>query len=138
MIPALREFSQGLQKLKSQYVYKYHAKYKLSGPIWRGRYQSLLIESEPYLYACGQYIENNPVKAGLVKSSEQWEYSSMRHYRKMAKDALVDGYGGEIVPQLPKQVDLQDEKFFEKGVGIGSGFFRFQLKETLKQNKQPC
>ena len=63
-IPDVSRFSKGLQKLKSQYIYKYHTKYRESGPIWRERFRSLLIENEAYLYACGQYIENNPVKAG--------------------------------------------------------------------------
>ena len=44
------------------------------------RYKSLLIENENYLYACGQYVENNPVKAGLVNQVKDWEYSSGGYY----------------------------------------------------------
>src|SRR3989338_7165750 len=36
-ISSVEGFIRGLQKLKSQYVYKFHSKYKMSGPIWRGR-----------------------------------------------------------------------------------------------------
>ena len=38
--------------------------------------KSLLIEGERYLFACGQYIENNPVKAKMVKKANDWLYSS--------------------------------------------------------------
>ena len=131
-IPDVVKFSRGLQKLKSQYVYKFHAKYSFSGPVWRERFRSLLIEDEAYLYACGQYIENNPVKADLVPNSDQWEYSSTRHYLGKTKDLLVDGYE-EDLPLLPSQINLQDGRFFEDGIGIGSDFFRFKLTDKFKQ-----
>ena len=132
-ITEVAQFSKGLQKLKSLYIYKFHTKYKISGPIWRERYRSLLIENEAYLYACGQYIENNPVKAELVQESTQWQYSSSRYYIKGEKDKVVDGYGAVILPTMPKEIDIIDEEVFEKGMAIGSGFFRFRLKEAQKR-----
>lgn len=125
-------FSKGLQKIKSQYIYRFHDKYKISGPIWRERFRSLLIENEAYLYACGQYIENNPVKAGLVTSRVDWKYSSSQHYAQYNRDPLVDDYYEDNPPTTPKDVDLNNEEMFERGAGIGSGFFRYQLKEKLK------
>ena len=121
-----------LQKLKSQYVYQFHAKYRLSGPIWRERFRSLLIEDEAYLYACGQYIENNPVKAGLVRESLEWKFSSSRHYLKGEADPVVDGYETASLPQLPSDVGSNDEEAFEKGRAIGSSYFRFRFKEMHK------
>jgi len=46
------EFAKALNYLKKRYVFYYHAKYRLSGPIWRERYKSLLIEDELYLHTC--------------------------------------------------------------------------------------
>ncbi len=106
-------FIRGLQKLKSQYVYKFHSKYRLSGPIWRERFRSLLVEDETYLYACGQYIENNPVKAGLVKENMQWKHSSSRHYQNSIIDPVVDGYEAIGLPQLPGDIDLSDKEIFK-------------------------
>jgi len=48
-IPQMFSFARALQKLKSQYTYHYHAKYKEVGPVWRQRYLSLVIENESYL-----------------------------------------------------------------------------------------
>lgn len=131
-IPEVFQFSRGLQKLKSQYIYKFHTKYKISGPIWRERFRSLLIENESYLYACGQYIENNPVKAGIVRTSVEWEYSSSRYYLRGGKDGVVDGYETAELPKLPEGADVADEEMFEKGIAIGSGYFRYQMREMLK------
>ena len=84
-IPDVQDFSRAVQKLKSQYICRFHSKYKISGPVWRERYQSLLIEDERYLYACGQYIEDNPVKAGMVSVSRNWKYSSSAYYSSVVQ-----------------------------------------------------
>ncbi len=131
-IPEVDSFSKGIQKLKSLYSYQFHAKYKISGPIWRERFRSLLIENEEYLYACGMYIEYNPVKAGIVKESHNWEYSSSQYYRGKP-DMLVDGYKTIKTPKIPEDINTQDERIFEKGQTIGSSFFRFQLREMFKR-----
>jgi putative transposase len=125
-MPNVKEFAKALQLLKSQYSYKFHGKYKLSGPIWRERYRALLIENEHYLNACGEYIENNPVKAGVVTKAEDWEHSSSRNYQKGIEDSLIDKY--EI---CIKRGDLESVDF-EEGDVIGSSFFRFQFSERMK------
>lgn len=135
-ISAVEGFIRGLQKLKSRYVYKFHSKYKISGPIWRERFRSLLIENEAYLYACGQYIENNPVKMGLAKESTDWKYSSSRYYVHGGRDPIVDGYETKGLPDLPQEIDLSDEKTFEKGKAVGSSYFRFQLQEMFKAGRR--
>lgn len=62
----VRHFSTGLQVLKKTYGEYYNFNHKRFGPLWRERFKSLLIENERYLYACGLYVEHNPVKAGMV------------------------------------------------------------------------
>jgi REP element-mobilizing transposase RayT len=128
-IHSVQLFAKGLNQLKSRYIYAFHTKYKISGPIWRERYKSLLIEDERYLLACGNYVENNPVKAGLVQQVEDWKYSSGQHYLNKRKDMLVDGYNSL---NITDQLDLLSEEDFEQGHGIGSDFFKFQLKGKLK------
>lgn len=85
-------FSQGLRELKQGYAKWYHKKYAKQGPVWWGRFGSQLIESEKYMYACGLYVEMNPVKAGIVARPEDWEYSSSRYYFLNQRDDLVDNY----------------------------------------------
>ena len=133
-IEGVGSFSKAMQFLKSQYSYKYHTKYKLSGPIWRDRYKSLLIEDAFYMRACGKYIENNPVKAGLVVQAKQWKHSSSRHYEGECEDDLIDNLE-EYGKRKEVDVDLKEEDFFENGPVVGSSFFRFQFKE---KNKATC
>jgi len=85
----LEDFSKALQQIKWQYTHYYNLKYKRYGPLWRERFKSLVIEDERYLAACGQYVEYNPVKAGLVTRCEDWPHSSSRSYFSGEGDPLV-------------------------------------------------
>ncbi|MDZ4243987.1 MAG: transposase, partial [Candidatus Doudnabacteria bacterium] len=128
-IRSLPEFSGCFQEIKREYTFWFNRKYKRRGPLWRERFKSLLIENEGYLHACGKYIEFNPVKAGMIKSPEQWAYSSAGFYFKKISDPLVDGYE---FPEMPKGIDPQEEVFFTRGVGIGSGLFKLYLRDALQ------
>ena len=123
-------FSDALRDLKRSYAYWFHAKHRMSGPLWRERYRSLLVENEQYLYTCGQYIENNPVKAGIVERSEQWVHSSGRHWVSGDKDDLVDAYESHVHTVMNLTFD---EKEFEAGSVIGSSFFRFQFYDSRRR-----
>lgn len=50
------------------------------GPVFADRYKAILVETEPYLLALVGYVHNNPVRAGLVQSAEQSDWTSHRAY----------------------------------------------------------
>ncbi len=127
-------FSQGMKAVKYDYTQDYNRRHQRRGPLWQNRFKSLLIENEQYLYACGLYIENNPVETGVVGEKTKWPYSSACYYEQKANDPLVDPYE---LPELgAEQKQLLPESFV-KGSGIGSAFFRFQLKEGHKPLSVP-
>ena len=121
-------FSNSLKELKRNYTYRFNAKTDHRGPLWRERFKSLLIEDEAYLSACGTYIEQNPVKAGLVARIQDWPHSSGRYYEDGILDPLIDYYDAF---GLPDEIDLDDEDFFTKGSGIGTGLFRIYLRNEI-------
>jgi putative transposase len=49
-----------------------------SGKLWQDEYWDRYVRDEAHYRKVLHYIENNPVKAGLVKSPEQWPFSSAR------------------------------------------------------------
>ena len=49
-----------------------------TGELWQEDYWDRYIRDEAHYRKVVHYIENNPVKAGLVKSPEQWPFSSAR------------------------------------------------------------
>jgi type I restriction enzyme R subunit/putative DNA methylase len=46
--------------------------------VWHREYWGRFIRDERHLQAAREYIHNNPVKAGLVRCAEEWEWSSAR------------------------------------------------------------
>jgi len=55
-------------------------KYERVGHIFQGRFRSEPIEDDSYLLSAVRYVHNNPVKAGLVDSPEDYYWSSYRGY----------------------------------------------------------
>ena len=119
-IQSLEKFSKGLQELKQSHAKHFHEKYKQRGPVWWGRFGSQLIESEKYLYACGLYIEMNPVKAGMVSKAEDWPHSSAKHYFLGQGDGLVDNYHR---PSIEIAMALTEGLNVGRGSYIGSPIF---------------
>ena len=117
---SLTEFSKALKKIKQSYAEMFQNKYKRKGPVWWGRFGSQLIESERYMYACGLYIELNPVKAGMVEKAEDWEYSSSRYYFLGQPDELVDSYER---PSYDTAMELTEGLNVGRGSYIGTPLF---------------
>ena len=46
------------------------------GTLWNGRYRGLLIEDERYWLTCLRYVEQNPVRAGMVEAPGDYAWSS--------------------------------------------------------------
>ena len=78
-----------MQALGRHYVRYFNGEYKRSGTLWEGRYKSSLIDSDAYLLTCYRYIEDNPVRAGMVASAEQHAWSSYRYNGLGESDSLI-------------------------------------------------
>jgi putative transposase len=60
---------------QTRYVNKLEGR---SGSLWEGRYKASAIDGDAYLLQCCRYIDLNPVKAGMVASADQYQWSSYR------------------------------------------------------------
>lgn len=70
--------SRMMQQLGRKYVSYFNKAHARTGTLWEGRFRASMIESLRYLFACYRYIELNPVRAGLVSSPAEYEWSSYR------------------------------------------------------------
>jgi len=73
----LAKFMQGLQQSYSQYFNLHHRK---TGHVFQGRYQAIVCQQDEYLLQLIRYIHLNPVRAGMVKRPDQYDYSGHRAY----------------------------------------------------------
>lgn len=68
--------SKMMQALGRSYVMYFNRRNERSGTLWEGRFKASLVDSDEYLFQLYQYIEMNPVKAGIVNQPEQYRWSS--------------------------------------------------------------
>lgn len=134
-----------MQFIGRLYVRYFNDVYGRSGTLFEGRYRSSLIHDREYLLACLQYIELNPIRAGMVRDPGDYLWSSYRahafgtpielwtphglyndlganpadrqaHYRKLMEQALA----GEVVAKIRHCIN--------KGLVLGSERFREQVR----------
>jgi REP-associated tyrosine transposase len=72
------DLSRWMQWLLTAHVRRYHRWYESSGHVWQGRFKAFPIEQNEHLLMVLRYIEQNPVRAGLVSRAEHWPWSSAR------------------------------------------------------------
>jgi putative transposase len=65
-----------MQELGVQYVRFFNSKYQRSGTLWNSRYKAFLLDSETYWLTCLRYVEQNPVRAGIVVAPGEYVWSS--------------------------------------------------------------
>jgi putative transposase len=63
----------------------YNYMYDRVGPLFQGRYKSILIETDAYLLEVSRYIHLQAVKSGLVKNPIDYKWTSYNNY--------IDGVG---------------------------------------------
>ena len=82
--------SRYMKNLLNSYTRFFNIKNKRKGPLWQGRFKSILIQTDEQLLHLTRYIHLNPVSDSLVDKPEQWEYSSYREYLKNTNDTLCN------------------------------------------------
>jgi putative transposase len=71
------DLSRWMQWLLTAHVRRYHRHYGGSGHVWQGRLGAFPVQEDEHYWKVLRYIERNPLRAGLVARSEDWEWSSI-------------------------------------------------------------
>ncbi len=94
--------SKYMRQLNMNYAIYFNKKNHRTGHLWQGRFKSWYVTDEAYLYTLMCYIEQNPLKAGIVKTLEEYPYSSYNYFLtnetpECLKDSwIVQHYQGDI------------------------------------------
>src|SRR5207245_4269398 len=77
VIEAMRpKLSRGMHRLNGTYAQWFNALHDRVGHLFQGRFGAYLIESDKHFEAVLRYVDENPVRAGLCASPEDWPWSS--------------------------------------------------------------
>jgi putative transposase len=82
--------AKGIGETQRKYALTINTRYDWKGHLWQARFDSYPMD-ERHLYCAARYIEQNPVRAGIVKKAEDYHWSSARaHVFKINDDLLSD------------------------------------------------
>ena len=76
--------------LLNSYVKSINKKYNRSGTLFESKTKSKIISGENYFIWIIKYILENPVKAKIVKSIEDWEFSNAKDLLKLRNGKLTN------------------------------------------------
>jgi putative transposase len=74
-----------MRHINGVYTQRFNRFHQFDGPLFRGRYKSILVDADSYLLQLVRYIHRNPVRAGLTETLEGYRWSSHRGYLSNAK-----------------------------------------------------
>ena len=134
----------GTNLLYTQYI---NRKYNRSGRLWQNRFFSSVVEEEPYLWAVMRYIEQNPVRAKLVKRTEDYEWSSARAHVSGIKDEVLSSESWfnekeiksyrEFIREEASEINAAIRRATSTGRPLGREGFMKKLERILKRELFP-
>ena len=73
------DLSAYMQWLMNVHIRRYHKHYGTTGlgHLYQDRFRNFLIQSDAHLYNVLRYVEGNALRADLVRSAQEWRWSSL-------------------------------------------------------------
>jgi REP element-mobilizing transposase RayT len=68
--------SQAISELNGRFAHRANERHKRAGHLFQSRFHAERIARDEHLREVARYVVLNPVRAGLVRRPEQWEWSS--------------------------------------------------------------
>lgn len=77
--------SRSMRHLNGVYTQKYNKRHNYDGPLFRGRYKSIVVDSDSYALELVRYIHRNPLEAGIVDDINKYQWSTHKTYLSSAE-----------------------------------------------------
>lgn len=70
------------------------------GSLWADRYKNTILESGVAVWSCWNYIENNPVRAGMVRDAADYRFCSYGQWHQTGRHPYEDHVTALILPLM--------------------------------------
>lgn len=107
---------QFMKRITTRFVYWYNIKYQRVGHLFQDRFKSEPVEDDAYFLTVLRYIHQNPIKAGICKKIEQYQYSSFNEF--FSKNDLIDNDFVLSIISKDDFIAFNNEPSFEKCLEI--------------------
>jgi len=92
-----------MRHINGAYTTYFNVKRARSGHLFQGRYKAILVEIDEYAKELSRYIHLNPIRAKMVKTPEEYEWSSYRFYigetkppKWLYRDFILGYFGNKV------------------------------------------
>ena len=68
--------SRGMSQLNGMFTQRFNRRHQRVGHVFQGRFKSIIVDKDAYLLELSRYIVRNPIAANMVKSLNDWPWSS--------------------------------------------------------------
>lgn len=127
----LPNLSRAMRYINGVYTQRYNRMNCTDGPLFRGRYKAILVDSDIYFLHLSKYIHLNPLEANMIDNLSQYEWSSYRAYIGQS-DRQKWLFQTEIYNQLNCTSDhAQKYQFFVEEQELDKKVKQFYSKERL-------
>lgn len=79
-----------IKNLLDSYSRYFNIRNNRKGPLWQGRFKSVLVDKNEHLLHLSRYIHLNPVSDHLVEEPADWSYSSYLEYIHKVKNGICN------------------------------------------------
>ncbi len=144
--------SRFMKQIDGVYTQIFNRRHNLDGPLFRGRFKSMVIQDDSHLLEILRYIHHNPMKAGLESKLGEYPWYSYRGYLLdssewdwLYKDFLLSMFSGSksvIRKQygefMSKESSKEIKAIFNRGKQVpifGSNRFKEKIKKLFSNSK---
>jgi putative transposase len=143
-----------MQDVGRRYVRLFNAVHRRTGTLWEGRYKAAMIDSERYFLTCQRYVEQNPLRADLVRNAADFAWSSYRNSAFGVRNPLVTpheiftalgrddderraAYAALFAEPIPPREIEKIREATNKGWPLGSEIFVSRIESALGRTARP-
>ncbi len=112
----------------------YHFKYETGGHVWQGRFSSPIVSDDVYMLRVMQYIEQNPLRAKIVREIGAYKWSSYKLQVRRKDSKLIDRKDNHVFTDLGQNVEEQI-RIYKQAMKEGIEQWSVtQIKKSMKGN----
>jgi putative transposase len=79
IIPRDKNISECLKSIKGFSARRINSVFERKGPVWQNGFYDYILDNEEEVLSRMRYIENNPVRKGMVTRPESYKFSSINY-----------------------------------------------------------
>ena len=96
--PAVDTAANSIEMLQQRYQRRYNASARSTEQVWESRYSDVHVYEPEKIEGQLDSMHQEPVKAGLVESATDWEWSSARSYAGLPEGVVTVGAQRKTAP----------------------------------------